>query len=155
MPARWPRNEELGTTTWKLVDDRGHIWEWWWQLRWFLWKMCQWQRRQVTCMTRSSTHMAWRTGMEKPKKDCVSSSLIFTFYDNSMNLAFWMQQKLFKRFWPTFCFFLLSPMSQRYTSTHFQTTCDCGSCWQPSRQRGPHWSLSKPEKYYDFKFAVI
>ena len=21
MPARWPRNEELGTTTWKLVND--------------------------------------------------------------------------------------------------------------------------------------
>ena len=32
--------------------------------------------RNITCITRSSTHIAWRTGTKKPKKDCVSSSLM-------------------------------------------------------------------------------
>ena len=32
--------------------------------------------KNITCITRSSTHIAWRTGTKKPKKDCVSSSLM-------------------------------------------------------------------------------
>ena len=46
--------------------------------------------KNITCITRSSTHIAWRTGTKKPKKDCVSSSLMsllwFQFHHHTIYL---------------------------------------------------------------------